>query len=129
MAASREVHLSDLPLDVQQAPKAAAEGLPGNDRHAGTAPITWEHALGHGPATPCARARATCCHQALPAFERIMITTTPCATRPAAPRCGPAAGLGPHTLTRKIKELGLESGSRQRARHGRGDNHSDDEDS
>lgn len=46
MAASREVHLSDLPLDVQQAPKAAAEGLPGNADNAGTAPITWEHALG-----------------------------------------------------------------------------------
>ena len=128
MAASREVHLSDLPLDVQQAPKAAAEGLPGNADNAGTAPITWEHALGQWASNALRQGQGDLLQQALPAFERIMITTALRHTAGGRRDAAQLLGWGRNTLTRKIKELGLEAAAASE-HDGDGDNHSDDEDS
>ena len=128
MAASREVHLSDLPLDVQQAPKAAAEGLPGNADNAGTAPITWEHALGQWAGNALRQGQGDLLQQALPAFERIMITTALRHTAGGRRDAAQLLGWGRNTLTRKIKELGLEAAAASE-HDGDGDNHSDDEDS
>ena len=128
MAASREVHLSDLPLDVQQAPKAAAEGLPGNADNAGTAPITWEHALGQWASNALRQGQGDLLQQALPAFERIMITTALRHTAGGRRDAAQLLGWGRNTLTRKIKELGLEAAAASE-HDGDSDNHSDDEDS
>ena len=128
MAASREVHLSDLPLDVQQAPKAAAEGLPGNADNAGTAPITWEHALGQWAGNALRQGQGDLLQQALPAFERIMITTALRHTAGGRRDAAQLLGWGRNTLTRKIKELGLEAAAASE-HDGDSDNHSDDEDS
>ena len=127
MAASREVHLSDLPLDVQQAPKAAAEGLPGNADNAGTAPITWEHALGQWAGNALRQGQGDLLQQALPAFERIMITTALRHTAGGRRDAAQLLGWGRNTLTRKIKELGLEAAAASE-HDGDSDNHSDDED-
>ena len=128
MAASREVHLSDLPLDVQQAPKAAAEGLPGNADNAGTAPITWEHALGQWASNALRQGQGDLLQQALPAFERIMITTALRHTAGGRRDAAQLLGWGRNTLTRTIKELGLEAAAASE-HDGDSDNHSDDEDS
>ncbi len=128
MAASREVHLSDLPLDVQQAPKAAAEGLPGNADNAGTAPITWEHALGQWASNALRQGQGDLLQQALPAFERIMITTALRHTAGGRRDAAQLLGWGRNTLTRKIKEQGLEAAAASE-HDGDSDNHSDDEDS
>ena len=128
MAASREVHLSDLPLDVQQAPQAAAEGLPGNADNAGTAPITWEHALGQWAGNALRQGQGDLLQQALPAFERIMITTALRHTAGGRRDAAQLLGWGRNTLTRKIKELGLEAAAASE-HDGDSDNHSDDEDS
>jgi two-component system nitrogen regulation response regulator GlnG len=128
MAASREVHLSDLPLDVQQAPKAAAEGLPGNADNAGTAPITWEHALGQWASNALRQGQGDLLQQALPAFERIMITTALRHTAGGRRDAAQLLGWGRNTLTRKIKELGLEAAAASE-HDSDSDNHSDDEDS
>ena len=124
MAASREVHLSDLPLDVQQAPKAAAEGLPGNADNAGTAPITWEHALGQWASNALRQGQGDLLQQALPAFERIMITTALRHTAGGRRDAAQLLGWGRNTLTRKIKELGLEAAAASE-HDGDSDNHRD----
>ena len=125
MAASREVHLSDLPLDVQQAPKAAAEGLPGNADNAGTAPITWEHALGQWASNALRQGQGDLLQQALPAFERIMITTALRHTAGGRRDAAQLLGWGRNTLTPKIKELGLEAGAAS-GQDGQSGNHRDE---
>ena len=97
MAASQEVHMGDLPPELREASAPAAEGDGG-----------WEQALAHWADRQLARGRGGLLNRALPAFERILIEA---ALRRTGGRRQDAArllGWGRNTLTRKIKELGME---------------------
>lgn len=97
MASGREVLVSDLPpelLDEAQAPVTSEN---------------WEQALRNWADRELARGERRLLDSAVPSFERIMIET---ALKQTAGRRRDAAellGWGRNTLTRKIKELGMEA--------------------
>ena len=102
MAASREVLVSDLPAQL-----LAPEGGPHEPAQGGAG--AWEAALAQWAAQALARGERDLLAQALPAFERTMITM---ALRHTAGRRREAAqwlGWGRNTLARKIGELGLDA--------------------
>lgn len=95
MASSREVLIGDLPPELLNLPQDAA-------------PVTnWEQALRQWADQALARGQTNLLDSAVPSFERIMIET---ALKHTAGRRRDAAlllGWGRNTLTRKIKELGM----------------------
>ncbi|WP_449430789.1 nitrogen regulation protein NR(I) [Pseudomonas putida] len=95
MASSREVLIGDLPPELLNLPHDAA-------------PVTnWEQALRQWADQALARGQSNLLDSAVPSFERIMIET---ALKHTAGRRRDAAvllGWGRNTLTRKIKELGM----------------------
>ena len=95
MASSREVLVGDLPPELLNLPQDAA-------------PVTnWEQALRQWADQALARGQSNLLDSAVPSFERIMIET---ALKHTAGRRRDAAvllGWGRNTLTRKIKELGM----------------------
>ena len=95
MASGREVHVDDLPPELLSQPQDSA-------------PISnWEQALRHWADQALGRGQSNLLDSAVPAFERIMIET---ALKHTAGRRRDAAvllGWGRNTLTRKIKELGM----------------------
>ncbi|TFF41328.1 nitrogen regulation protein NR(I) [Pseudomonas sp. RIT623] len=95
MASSREVLIGDLPPELLNLPQDAA-------------PVTnWEQALRQWADQALARGQSDLLDSAVPSFERIMIET---ALKHTAGRRRDAAlllGWGRNTLTRKIKELGM----------------------
>jgi two-component system, NtrC family, nitrogen regulation response regulator GlnG len=96
MASGREVHIGDLP------PEFASQ-------RAETLPVgSWEQALRLWAEQALASGQSDLLDSAVPAFEKIMIETT---LRHTAGRRRDAAmllGWGRNTLTRKIKELGMQ---------------------
>jgi two-component system nitrogen regulation response regulator GlnG len=105
MASGREVHVNDLPPELLSQPQ---ENAPASN---------WEQALRQWADQALGRGQSSLLDTAVPAFERIMIET---ALKHTAGRRRDAAvllGWGRNTLTRKIKELGMNVDS------------SDDEDS
>lgn len=95
MASGREVHVDDLPPELLQ--------LPADSQQAGN----WELGLRLWADQALARGQSNLLDSAVPAFERIMIET---ALKHTAGRRRDAAlllGWGRNTLTRKIKELGM----------------------
>ncbi len=95
MASGREVHIDDLPPELLQAPQ---ESQPAGN---------WEQGLRQWADQALASGRSNLLDSAVPAFERIMIET---ALKHTAGRRRDAAvllGWGRNTLTRKIKELGM----------------------
>jgi len=95
MASGREVHVDDLPPELLSQPQESA-------------PVSnWEQALRHWADQALGRGQSSLLDTAVPAFERIMIET---ALKHTAGRRRDAAvllGWGRNTLTRKIKELGM----------------------
>ncbi|AIR88435.1 nitrogen regulation protein NR(I) [Pseudomonas cremoricolorata] len=95
MASSREVLIGDLPPELLNLPQDAT-------------PVTnWEQALRQWADQALARGQTNLLDSAVPSFERIMIET---ALKHTAGRRRDAAlllGWGRNTLTRKIKELGM----------------------
>ncbi|MBA6114305.1 nitrogen regulation protein NR(I) [Pseudomonas putida] len=95
MASSREVLIGDLPPELLNLPHD-------------TVPVTnWEQALRQWADQALARGQSNLLDSAVPSFERIMIET---ALKHTAGRRRDAAvllGWGRNTLTRKIKELGM----------------------
>jgi two-component system nitrogen regulation response regulator GlnG len=98
MASGREVHVDALPPELLSQPQDSA-------------PISnWEQALRHWADQALGRGQSNLLDSAVPAFERIMIET---ALKHTAGRRRDAAvllGWGRNTLTRKIKELGMNIG-------------------
>ena len=95
MASGREVHVSDLPPELLSQPQ---ENAPASN---------WEQGLRQWADQALARGQSSLLDTAVPAFERIMIET---ALKHTAGRRRDAAvllGWGRNTLTRKIKELGM----------------------
>ena len=100
MASGREVLIDDLP------PELMAE--PGSDL---STPGNWEQALRGWADQELSLGHKAILDQAVPSFERVMIEV---ALKHTAGRRRDAAellGWGRNTLTRKIKELGMEQGS------------------
>ncbi len=95
MASGREVHVDDLPPELLSQPQESA-------------PVSnWEQALRQWADQALGRGQSSLLDTAVPAFERIMIET---ALKHTAGRRRDAAvllGWGRNTLTRKIKELGM----------------------
>ncbi|WP_339411660.1 nitrogen regulation protein NR(I) [Pseudomonas sp. EA_35y_Pfl2_R5] len=95
MASGREVHVDDLPPELLSQPQESA-------------PVSnWEQALRQWADLALGRGQSSLLDTAVPAFERIMIET---ALKHTAGRRRDAAvllGWGRNTLTRKIKELGM----------------------
>ncbi|MHA7880361.1 MAG: nitrogen regulation protein NR(I) [Saccharospirillum sp.] len=97
MASGREVLVSDLPPELME------------DSDAPVASENWEHSLRNWADRELARGERRLLDNAVPAFERVMIET---ALKHTAGRRRDAAellGWGRNTLTRKIKELGMEA--------------------
>ncbi|HBP5563323.1 two-component system response regulator NtrC [Pseudomonas paraeruginosa] len=95
MASGREVHIDDLPPELLTQPQD------------NTPAANWEQALRQWADQALARGQSNLLDSAVPAFERIMIET---ALKHTAGRRRDAAvllGWGRNTLTRKIKELGM----------------------
>lgn len=99
MASGREVLISDLPPELME------------DASQGGGHDNWEQSLRNWTEHELAKGENRVLDLAIPAFERVMIET---ALKHTAGRRRDAAellGWGRNTLTRKIKELGLDDGS------------------
>jgi len=97
MASGREVHISDLPPELL------------DEQEVQTSSSNWEAALRNWADQELAKGKKGVLDDAVPTFERIMIET---ALKHTAGRKRDASillGWGRNTLTRKIKELGLET--------------------
>ena len=95
MASGREVLVDDLPPELLNQP------------HSGASDNNWEQNLRNWADQQLTRGVSNLLDQAVPAFERVMIET---ALKHSAGRRRDAAlllGWGRNTLTRKIKELGM----------------------
>lgn len=99
MASGREVHINDLPPELL------------NQEEKATTSNNWEQALRNWSDQQLAQGKKSILDEAVPVFERIMIET---ALKHTAGRRRDASillGWGRNTLTRKIKELGMEESS------------------
>ncbi|HBD12872.1 MAG TPA: nitrogen regulation protein NR(I) [Porticoccaceae bacterium] len=97
MAAGREILLSDLPPELQQAPKAEAGGTE-----------TWEEGLRRWIDQELSSGHSNILATALPAFERVAITTALQHTSGRKRDAAELLGWGRNTLTRKLQELDLQ---------------------
>jgi two-component system nitrogen regulation response regulator GlnG len=95
MASGREVHLGDLPPELGQAPAVETDGNSWQDQLR-----AWAHAQ-------LAQGEQQLLEQALPEFERIMIETALQHTHGRKRDASILLGWGRNTLTRKLKELGM----------------------
>jgi two-component system nitrogen regulation response regulator GlnG len=96
MASGREVHLTDLPPELSQAP--LGQQSEGQD---------WHSLLRSWANTELSRGSGQLLEQALPEFERVMIETALQHTHGRKRDASLLLGWGRNTLTRKMKELGL----------------------
>jgi two-component system nitrogen regulation response regulator GlnG len=97
MAASREIHMTDLPPEL-------SETLPEQTGAGGD----WEQALHRWADQELGRGETGLLDRATPAFERIMIETALKHTGGRRQDAARLLGWGRNTLTRKIKELGMD---------------------
>jgi two-component system nitrogen regulation response regulator GlnG len=97
LAAGREIRLADLPPDLGGAGAAASGQAPDWSQ----ALASWAHArlLGGGPPL---------LEEAMPEFERTLLREALKVTRGGRQDAAKLLGWGRNTLTRKLKELGME---------------------
>ncbi len=100
MASGREVHIGDLPPELME------------NSEAGSPSLDWEQSLRNWADSELSRGTKGVLDLAVPKFEKVMIET---ALKHTAGRKRDASillGWGRNTLTRKIKELGMEASSK-----------------
>ncbi|MCZ2102781.1 MAG: nitrogen regulation protein NR(I) [Comamonadaceae bacterium] len=102
MAASREVHVEDLPPELLAPPAAQGQEAAGAATTA-----EWERALTQWAANALAHGERNLLGEALPAFERTLIAAALQHTAGGRKDAAALLGWGRNTLTRKLKELGL----------------------
>ncbi|MFA7592545.1 MAG: nitrogen regulation protein NR(I) [Thiohalobacteraceae bacterium] len=103
MAASREVHLQDLPPEL-----LGIAGAPGTVAAIGD-DAAWEDALRTWAGQALARGEQGLLAHASPTFERILLEVALAHTGGRRHAAARLLGWGRNTLTRKIKELGLDA--------------------
>jgi len=101
MASGREIMVSDLPPELRQS----------NDPEASRPAQNWEQALADWARKELMMSGAPLLDTAMPAFERIMITTALNHTGGRRRDAAEMLGWGRNTLTRKIKELKMDVAS------------------
>jgi two-component system nitrogen regulation response regulator GlnG len=97
MASGREIHLEDLPVELRERGPATAGGDP-----------DWEMMLRTWVSQRLARGEQNLLETALPSFERVLIRAALEQTGGHRQDAARLLGWGRNTLTRKIKELGME---------------------
>ena len=97
MASGREIHLEDLPGELRERSSPTASNGP-----------DWETALRTWVGQTLARGEQNLLETALPTFERILIQVALEQTGGHRQDAARLLGWGRNTLTRKIKELGME---------------------
>lgn len=98
MASSREIHLSDLPPELLPESISPVE-LPAKN---------WEDGLQSWAETQLMMGKQNILDEAQPKFESILITAALAKTNGKRQEAAKLLGWGRNTLTRKIKELGME---------------------
>ena len=98
MAAGREVHLSDLPHEMQMKEEPQIPAVVGGD---------WQTVLQDWAANALAQGEHQILKSAVPAFEKTMIETALEYTGGKKRDAAELLGWGRNTLTRKLKELSL----------------------
>ncbi|RCU50994.1 MULTISPECIES: nitrogen regulation protein NR(I) [Corallincola] len=101
MASGQEVLISDLPPELQQLPPPVISD--------GEAPAaqTWQQSLNHWAEQQLATGRIDILNDALPEFERVMLSTALRHTGGHKQEAARRLGWGRNTLTRKLKELDM----------------------
>ncbi|MCP5208685.1 MAG: nitrogen regulation protein NR(I) [Hahellaceae bacterium] len=97
MASGREIHITDLPPELIDSAEVAPTGS------------TWQESLKLWADQELKLGKHSILDQAVPEFERIMIETALKHTGGRKRDASLLLGWGRNTLTRKIKELGMES--------------------
>lgn len=95
LAAGREIALADLPADLGGAGTAASS-------------LDWSNALASWARTRLATGGAPLLEDAMPEFERTLIREALAAAHGGRQDAAKLLGWGRNTLTRKLKELGME---------------------
>ncbi|HUP91756.1 MAG TPA: nitrogen regulation protein NR(I) [Solimonas sp.] len=116
MAPGTDVHLQDLPPELQLATvmsRSAAAALPAAvastpELTPPAAAVPWHDQLRSWAAQELQDGRSDLLGTATPLFERTMIEVALAATRGQRQEAAKRLGWGRNTLTRKIKELGME---------------------
>ncbi|RFA30666.1 nitrogen regulation protein NR(I) [Alkalilimnicola ehrlichii] len=96
MASGKEIHMEDMPPELKDGPEAAREDA------------DWEAALARWASRALARGDEGVLAEALPRFERILIEQSLSRTGGRRQDAARLLGWGRNTLTRKIKDLGME---------------------
>ncbi len=104
MASSQEIHTDDLPAELTNMTGIATDGIE-----------DWCAALSQWSRSSLQQGKTGLLNEALPAFETIMIETTLEFTGGRRQDAARLLGWGRNTLTRKIKELGLENNMTEHA--------------
>ena len=100
MAAGREILISDLPPEL---------GKENREENSSNSPqLSWQEALRTWAKTELKRGKQPILDYAMPTFETIMINAALEHTQGRRREAAEALGWGRNTLTRKIKELGME---------------------
>lgn len=97
MASSQEIHVEDLPVELRQGENSSEQG---ND---------WRACLRNWAKERLQTGQQGLLDEATPVFETIMIETALEQTSGRKQEAAKLLGWGRNTLTRKIKELGLEA--------------------
>ena len=117
MAPGRDIHLADLPPELRQpaAPAAVAESHASATPAASvSAPVSasaagaWHEALGQWADARLAAGQSDLLGEAAPLFERTLIHSALAACKGQRQEAAKRLGWGRNTLTRKIKELGID---------------------
>ena len=98
MAPGQEIRIDDLPLELRQSSGSESTAVQG-----------WESALAAWAGRKLADGEEGLLEEALPAFERVMIETALAQTGGRRQDAARLLGWGRNTLTRKIRELGLDN--------------------
>jgi len=96
MASGREIHMEDLPVELRQAERRDSD-------------TGWEGQLAQWAEQRLGRGEEGLLERAMPAFERIMIEAAMRHTGGRRQEAARLLGWGRNTLTRKIRELGMET--------------------
>ena len=97
MAPGQVIHREDLPIELQQAGASPAQEA-----------ASWEAALKRWAEQQLSRGESGLLDTAGPAFERILLESALSYTGGRRQEAAKLLGWGRNTLTRKLKELGME---------------------